>query len=185
VSDGAVRWARGRIHPVPIADGIYHVTNRGNDRRAIFDDELDYLDFIRQLAKVVDACGWLCHSFCLMPNHYHLLVETPQPNLGDGMHLLNGRYARRFNARHERVGHLFQGPYRAEAVERDEHLLEVCRYVVLNPVRAGLVERAERWPWSSYGSDFSFVERETTRRLFGSDEEFRAFVAAGQRLQPG
>jgi REP element-mobilizing transposase RayT len=174
-----------RIHPNLVAGGIYHVTTRGNDRRPIFYDEFDYLDCIRQLATVIARYGWLCWSFCLMPNHYHLLVETPEPNLADGMHLLNGRYARRFNARHERVGHLFQGPYRATFVERDGHLLETCRYVVLNPVRAQLVQRAEDWPWSSLG-EFSFVDREATRALFGGEDEFRAFVAGGAgRLQPG
>lgn len=175
-----------RIHPALVAGGIYHVTVRGNNRTAIFFDEFDYLDCIRQLAKVIAQCEWLCLAFCLMPNHYHLLVETPQPNLADGMHLLNGRYARRFNARHERAGHLFQGPYRAEPVERDAHLLETCRYIALNPVRAGLVDDVENWPWSSFGGGFSFVDWETLHGLFGTNAEFHAFVADGaRRLQPG
>jgi REP element-mobilizing transposase RayT len=176
----------GRIHPALVPGGIYHVTARGNNRAAIFLDEFDYLDCIRQLAKVIAHCDWLCLAFCLMPNHYHLLVETPLPNLADGMHLLNGRHARRFNARHERAGHLFQGPYHAESVERDEHLLESCRYIALNPVRAGLVEEAADWPWSSFGGDFSFVDREALCSLFGTDAEFYAFVTDGAgRLQPG
>jgi REP element-mobilizing transposase RayT len=173
-----------RIHPALVPGGIYHATARGNDRDTIFRDEFDYLDFIRGLAKVVGRYGWRCHSFCLLPNHYHLLIETPEPNLGNGMHLLNGRYARRFNSRHGRVGHLFQGPYRAELVARDEHLLEVCRYIALNPVRAGLVRDSSAWRWGSYSRLHSFVELDTMRALFDSDREFRAFVEAG-RLQPG
>jgi putative transposase len=173
-----------RIHPALVPGGIYHVTSRGNDRDTIFRDEFDYLDFVRGLTKVVGLYTWRCHSFCLLPNHYHLLVETPDPNLADGMHLLNGRYARRFNSRHGRFGHLFQGPYRAELVERDEHLLEVCRYIALNPVRAGLVSDPSAWHWGSYGRTHSFVELETTRRLFDNELGFREFVEA-ERLQPG
>src|SRR5215831_18440496 len=85
-----------------------------------------------------------------MPNHYHLLIETPQPNLARGMRHLNGVYTQRFNRRHGRAGHVFQGRYKAIVVQKDVHLLELCRYVVLNPVRAGLVEKVGEWLWSSY-----------------------------------
>jgi putative transposase len=112
-----------------VAGGIYHITARGNAQEAIFLDELDYVALLRLLSETVERYSWRCHSYCLLPNHYHLLLETPEPNLSRGMLLLNGSYARRFNGRHERVGHVFQGPYRAEVVQRDEHLLEVCRYI--------------------------------------------------------
>jgi len=85
-----------------------------------------------------------------MPNHYHLLIETPQPNLARGMRHLNGVYTQRFNRCHKRVGHVFQGRYKAIVVQKDAHLLELCRYVVLNPVRARLVQSVQEWPWSSY-----------------------------------
>src|SRR5438270_259648 len=104
---------------------VYHVTNRGNNRAVIYRDDDDYAGFLRELSKVVLRFGWICHCYCLMPNHFHLLVETPDPNLGRGMLRLNGAYARRYNWRHERVGHVFQGPYEAKVVETDEHLLEL------------------------------------------------------------
>jgi putative transposase len=122
------------------AGAFYHVTNRGNARETIFQDDYDYAAFLRELSKVVPRYGWLVHGFCLIPNHYHLLVETPEPNLGRGMLRLNGAYARGHNVRHERVGHVFQGPYDAKLVETDEHLLGVCRYVARNPCRAGLCD---------------------------------------------
>jgi len=97
--------------------GIYHVTARGNERRWIFRDDADRLAFLDVLARVLDRFGWLCLAYCLMGNHYHLLVETPRPNLARGMRQLNGVYAQRFNRRHNRVGHLTQGRYGAVLVE--------------------------------------------------------------------
>ena len=136
----------GHKHRIEVPGGLFHVTARGNAQDVIFRDDLDYLDFVRGIAEEASRHEWQCHSFCLMPNHYHLLLETPQPNLGTGMHRLNGAYARRFNARQRRLGHVFQGPYRAQVVERDEHLLEVYRYIALNPVRAGLCTDPAAWP---------------------------------------
>ena len=167
---------------------IAHVTSRGNARAAIFLDEADYLGLLRMLAQLVPARGWRCHAYCLMPNHVHLLLETPELDLAGGMMLLKGRYARRFNVRHDRVGHVFQARYHAEPVTRDEHLLEASRYIVLNPVRAGLCAEAGEWPWSSYlataGSvDCSWIECETIWELAGGPAGFRAFVAAGAEPQ--
>jgi putative transposase len=166
------------------AGAFYHVTNRGNARETIFQDDYDYAAFLRELSKVVPRYGWLVHGFCLIPNHYHLLVETPEPNLGRGMLRLNGAYARGHNVRHERVGHVFQGPYDAKLVETDEHLLEVCRYIARNPCRAGLCDDPADWPWSSY-RPLVGLERAPpylhTRRvlgLFGTQKEFRSFVSA-------
>jgi len=99
---------------------------------------------------VINRFGWVCHAWCLMSNHYHLVIETPEPNLARGMRQLNGVYTQRFNRQHHRVGHIFQGRYKAILVERDAYLLELCRYVVLNPVRAGMVRHVRDWPWSSY-----------------------------------
>ncbi len=159
-----------------------HVTNRGNDRAAIFLDDVDYLSFMRMLEEVQTSRGWIRHAYCLIPNHYHLLLEVPETDLGAGMHRLNGRYARRFNVRHGRVGHVFQGPYHATPVVRDEHMLAACRYIVMNPVRARLCAHPAEWPWSSYGDE----QTELVRELLGDAESFEAFVLAGEeRLLPG
>ncbi len=129
---------------------IYHITARGNRLEDIFFGDPDREMFLEILASVCDRFGWLCHAYCLMGNHYHLLLETPTANLGRGMRQLNGVFSQKLNWHHGRVGHVFQGRYRAILVEREAHLLELARYVVLNPVRAGLVKEPINWPWSSY-----------------------------------
>ncbi len=129
---------------------LYHVTSRGNARSNIYLDDNDRELFLDTLADVIQRFNWICHAYCLMDNHYHLVIETPEPNLSQGMRQLNGVYTQRFNRRHHRVGHVFQGRYKAILVERDAYLLELLRYVVLNPVRAGMVKNAEAWVWSSY-----------------------------------
>lgn len=130
--------------------GIYHLIARGNDRQDVFQDKRDRKLFLAVLEHSVERYGWLCHSYCLMDNHYHLLVETPKPNLSIGMRQLNGLYARRFNIRHGRCGHVFQARFRSIVVQRDSHLLRTARYIVLNPVRAGVCTHPEQWTWSSY-----------------------------------
>ena len=129
---------------------VYHVTSRGDARRPIFCDDKDRLLFLEVLASIVSRFHWLCHAYCLMNNHYHLIVETPEGNLSRGMRQLNGVYTQRFNRRHRKPGHVFQGRYKAIVVEKESYLLELCRYVVLNPVRAKAVETPEAWNWSSY-----------------------------------
>jgi len=129
---------------------IYHVTSRGNAQGNIFLDDADRDMFLDALAGAINRFGWVCHAFCLMGNHYHLVIETPMPNMSAGMRQLNGVYTQRLNRRHRRVGHVFQGRYKAILVERDAYLLELCRYVVLNPVRAGMVSDVSQWAWSSY-----------------------------------
>ena len=126
---------------------LSHVTLRGNGKQTIFLDDVDYSTFPRMLMAVKAQFAWLIHTYCLMPNHYHLVVETEQP-LSKAMHVLNGRYARRFNKRHGRTGHLFEGPYDAKPVDSDEYFTECLRYVADNPVRAGLCGIAADWPWS-------------------------------------
>ncbi len=175
----------GRRHRVEIEGGIYHVTARGNAQAAIFRDEQDYRVFRAVLGEAVERHRWLCHSFCFIPNHYHLLLETPEPNLGRGMLVLNGTYARRFNWRYHRYGHVFQGPYGAAFIEDDAHLLEVCRYIALNPVRAGLASTPAEWPWSSYGTlaglreEPTFVRLDLVHSLLGGAAGYRDFVADG------
>lgn len=174
---------------------LYHVTSRGNARASIFLDEGDRRQFLKQLACVVSRFGWLCHAFCLMGNHYHLLLETPRANLSRGMRRLNSVYALAFNRRHRRLGHLFQGRYRAILVEREPHLLELARYVVLNPVRVRLVATAAEWPWSSYRATVgsascpSFLTRDWILAQFGNEhhsaqERYRRFVSEGLGQEP-
>jgi len=129
---------------------LYHVTSRGDRQENIYDDDVDRQAFLSVMASVCESCNWVCHAYCLMNNHYHLLVETPDANLSRGMRQLNGVYTQTFNRRHGRVGHVFQGRYKAILVERENYLLELSRYIVLNPVRAGMVGSAKDWPWSSY-----------------------------------
>jgi putative transposase len=133
-----------------VPGGIYHVIARGNARAPIYRDDSDRFAFFRILARVVDRFGWLCHAYCLMGNHYHLVVETPRPNLPTGMQQLNGPYAQWFNERHDLCGHVFQARYRSILVQKGGYLLALCRYVVLNPVRAGFCRGPGEYHWSSY-----------------------------------
>lgn len=129
---------------------LYHITSRGNAKEDIFSDDEDRNIFLDILALIKERLNWFCHAYCLMDNHYHLIIETPEGNLSKGMRQLNGVYTQRFNKRHNRVGHVFQGRYKSIVVDKENYLLEVSRYVVLNPVRAKAVEKPEEWKWSSY-----------------------------------
>lgn len=129
---------------------LYHLTARGNAQQDIYLTDEDRVRFLKLLGREVGQQGWRCYAYCLMSNHYHLLIETPEGNLVAGMRRLNGQYTQGFNRLHGRVGHLFQGRYKSIMVEKDSYLLELCRYIPLNPVRAGMVEEAQAWPWSSY-----------------------------------
>jgi REP element-mobilizing transposase RayT len=135
---------------IEFPDALYHVTARGDRREDIFEDDQDRQMFLATLEQVITQFKWTCHAWCLMNNHYHLLIQTPDGNLSKGMRQLNGIYTQASNRRHERVGHLFQGRFKAILVDTDTYLLEVSRYVVLNPVRAGMVKKTEDWAWSSY-----------------------------------
>ncbi len=167
-----------------MANGMYHVTARGNQRRAIYTDDRDRQRFLSQVSGAVDESGWLIHAYCLMPNHYHLLVETPQPNISSGMKRINGIYAQAFNIRHKRTGHVFQGRFHSVLVDKESYLLRLSRYIVLNPVRAGLVAAPEEWAWSSYrptigtGPRPRFLVSDQILRYFGGShaEARRAYI---------
>jgi putative transposase len=170
---------------------LWHVTARGNERGDVFRDDADRREFLAVLGRTVTIYGWRLHAYVLMGNHYHLLVETPEPTLSRGMRDLNGVTTQRFNRRHGRAGHLFEGRFKAILVEREAHLLEVLRYVVLNPVRIGLVRSAAAWPWSSYKATAGlaeapeWLETEWTLEQFGrrpaeARRRFAAFVADGK-----
>lgn len=129
---------------------IYHVMSRGNRKATIFEDDEDRRQFLTLLEAIHQRYEVSCYAVCLMRNHYHLVVETPRVNLADAMAYVNGVYTQRSNRHHARSGHLLEGRYRAIIVQRLDYLRHVVRYVVLNPVRAGLVERAEQWQWNSH-----------------------------------
>ncbi len=169
---------------------LYHVTSRGNERKPIFRDITDRELFLNTLAQVTQRFHWLCHAYCLMDNHYHLVIETPDGNLSKGMHQLNGIYTQSFNRRHHRVGHLFQGRFKGILVQKDSHFLEVCRYVVLNPVRAKTVKHPREWTWSSYratagqASKLSWLTVDEILGHFGqrrgpAQEKYRKYVSEG------
>lgn len=172
--------------------GVYHVTARGNERKAIVRDDRDRASFVDTLAHMVEQYRVRCHAWVLMTNHYHLLLETPAANLSAALRHLNGVYTQRFNRRHRRVGHLFQGRFKAIVVEKEAYLLELCRYVVLNPVRAGVVAHPRAYAWSSYRAtageapvpswltvDWVLGQFAQTRRA--AERAYREFVAEGIR----
>jgi REP element-mobilizing transposase RayT len=135
---------------IEFPNAIYHVTSRGDRREDIFVDDNDRLALLRVLAQGMDRFNAQVLAYCLMGNHYHFVLHTSEANLSRLMRHVNGVYTQAFNRRHGKVGHLFQGRFKAILVDRDAYLLEVCRYVELNPVRAGMVTSVAEWPWSSY-----------------------------------
>ena len=171
--------------------GIYHVSTRGNNRAPIYFDDGDRLAFRVLLGRAARRHEWRVYAECLMTNHYHLVVQIGEPGLSDGMCELNGGFARAVNYAHRRCDHVFGKRYDDTPVESDGHLLEVCRYVVLNPVRAGLCADASEWPWSSYRATTGDAHAPPwlvvgeLLRLFGPDptsarEAYAAFVREGQ-----
>ena len=166
---------------------MYHLWARGVRREQIYRSGGDYDLFGCIFGRVVQRFGWRCHTYCLMPSHYHLLVETPAPNLSAGMQRLNSTYAQWFNHLHGFTGHVFERRFNSRLVESSSDLLELTRYIVLNPVRAGLCEDASGWRWSSYQAlvgdtpRASFLTTEWLLSQFGPDfrrarDSFRTFV---------
>ena len=169
---------------------IWHVHNRGVEKRDIFRGDEDRLLFLALLAEAVRRFRWVIHQYSLMTNHFHIIIETPEPTLSRGMKWFAGSYVQKFNRRHERVGPLFQGRFTSHLVEKEGYLLELMRYIALNPVRAGMVTRAEDYRWSSHRATAglepmpSWVRSEWTLAQFGPDEqtqrrEYVKFVDAG------
>ena len=177
------------------AGAVYHLTSRGNARHKVFFTDSDRQLFLDTVAHVVSRYRWICHAYCLMANHYHLLVETPKGNLSIGMRQLNGLYTQSFNRRHKRVGHLFQGRYKAILVEKESYLLELCRYIVLNPVRVRGGAKPGSWKWSSYRATAGlaavpeFLSTDWLLEQFGksrsaAQKRYREFVRAGIEKWP-
>ena len=172
------------------AGALYHVTSRGQRKTAIFLDDLDRARWMSILDLVCTRYNFSILGFCQMTNHYHLILETADGNLAQGMRHLNGLYSQYFNRRHELVGHLFQGRYKAILVQREAYLLELTRYVVLNPVRAGFVTSPDDWRWSSHACVMgtvpasAWLDTASTLRQFGTErasavEAYLRFVMEG------
>lgn len=172
------------------AGALYHSTARGNARQDIFLDDEDRRRFLGVLERIVSRFHLVLHAYCLMSNHFHLLVETPEANLSAAMRQLNGVYTQAFNRRHDRVGHVLQGRYKAIVVERDSYLLELARYVVLNPVRTRLIRKPETYVWSSYRATagltpvppyltVEWLLAQFGRRRAAAERKYRTFVAEG------
>lgn len=175
---------------IEYAGAVYHITSRGNEKKSVFKSDDDRIRFLNTLQHVNKRYNWICHAYCLMDNHYHLLIETPDGNLALGMRQLNGVYTQLFNRFHGRSGHLFQGRYKSILIQKDSHLLEVCRYVVLNPVRAKMAEKPEAWKWSSYRATagresvhpcltLDWVLGQFSRQRSLAEKEYRKFVSWG------
>ena len=177
------------------AGAVYHLTSRGNARQKVFFSDEDRQLFLDTLAQVVSRYGWICHAYCLMANHYHLLVETPKANLSIGMRQLNGIYTQSFNRQHKRVGHLFQGRFKAILVEKESYLLELSRYIVLNPVRVKGGAEMGAWKWSSYRAtaglasvpeflSIDWLLEQFGRNRLSAQKRYRAFVREGLENRP-
>jgi putative transposase len=173
---------------------LYHLTSRGDRQEAIFDDDQDRTAFLIVLNEVVSRFRWRCHAYCLMGNHYHLMIETPEANLTKGMRHLNGVFTQWSNRRHKRSGHLFQGRYKAILIDRDSYFLELARYVVLNPVRAAMVKHPRLWAWSSYGATIGTCAApvwlttdgllaEFGKRRAGARRKYQLFIEEGMSAE--
>lgn len=161
---------------VEYSGAFYHVISRGNSREKLYTSTKDYEKFLQYLEKAAERFAIIIHAYCLMGNHYHLLVETPEPNLSVTMQWLNVSYATYFNRKKDRSGHLFQGRFRAILIDADAYLLHLSRYIHLNPVRAGIIKAPGEYYWSSYpfyiGEQLSpkFLITDVLLRNFGSNK---------------
>jgi REP element-mobilizing transposase RayT len=170
---------------------LYHLTAQANAQQPIFRDDRDRHGFLQILGKTLSDCNGICHAYCLMTNHYHLLMETPVANLSRIMKQINGIYTQRFNRRHQRLGHVLQGRFKSILVDKDAYLLELCRYIVLNPLRAGMTHDPGRYRWSSFKATadmvktLAFLSTDWILRRFAktrpeAQAQYRRFVWAGK-----
>jgi putative transposase len=167
-----------------VAGGYYHITAHGNGDAAIFGEDDDFAFFLSFFGRIVKRCAWQCFAYCLLPTHYHLVLRISEANMSAGMRSLNGLYAQTHNDRHGRSGHLFGGRYRTGFIQSEEHLAKACRYVDLNPVRAGLCAHPRDWPWSSYRALVGeiaappFLSLEVVKS-FGGPEGYASYIDEG------
>jgi len=175
-----------RAPRIEVPGGFYHLVSRGNRGSRIYAEDEERRVFLQLLGRVARRRRWICHAYCLMSNHYHLLVQIQQGGLSDGMRELNGGFARFRNNRHDEEGHLFRNRFWSDVLEEEAHMLEACRYVVMNPVRAGLCTSPADWPWCSYRatarleSPHPFLDVDRVLGLFGGrPAAYRAFIRNG------
>ena len=172
---------------------LYHVTSRGNARDDIYLSEDDRVAWLATLGQVCARFNWVCHAYCQMTDHYHIVIETPDANLSQGMRQLNGVYTQLFNRTHSRAGPIFQGRFKAILVDKESYLLDLARYVVLNPLRAKMVRQLGRWPWSSYRAtcgqapqpdwlQTDFILSQFARQRARARVKYIAFVDEGKGL---
>ena len=184
-----------RAPRIQFPGAYHHITSRGNAKQQIFHDDNDRTYFLRTLAHVVRELDWHCNAYCLMDNHFHFLLETPEPNLSAGMKYLNGVYSQRFNVRYGRIGHLMQGRFFSRLVTGDSYYLALARYILLNPVRAGFCATAREWRLSSYRAtaghesipdflDVSFLLDMFSDEPVSPGMGFASFVACTESLEP-
>ena len=176
---------------IEFAGALYHVTSRGDRQKNIYESDTDRENFLLILEEVCKRFNWSIHSNCLMSNHYHLLIETPDGNLSKGMRQLNGVYTQKYNRQNNKVGHVFQGRFKGILIDGDAYLMELARYIALNPVRANMVRSAKEWKWSSYRATVGAVQcpewldREWLLSSFArcqsvAIDKFKCFVAEGK-----
>jgi REP element-mobilizing transposase RayT len=162
---------------VEVPGAYYHVGTRGNNKRSIFEDDRDREVFLLILRRVARRHGWLLYAYCLMGNHYHLVLQIGEAGISEGMCELNTAHAVTYNVRHGRINHLFGRRYWSELIVTNRHLFQACRYVVQNPVRAGLCNQCEDWKWSSYRATIGM----STPPPFLAVDDLLEFVAPGSR----
>lgn len=172
----------GRPLRITYPGAHYHVTSRGNEQKDVFKSRRDREQFLSYLESASTRYKATLHAYCLMTNHYHLLLETPEGNLPEIMRHINGAYTNYFNTKRKRAGHLFQGRYKAILIEADEYLMELSRYIHLNPVRAGMTLKPEEHPWSSYNCYIGaqpvphWLHTDVMKEHFGDSNKYRQFV---------
>jgi REP element-mobilizing transposase RayT len=183
----------GRPHRVDYPGAIHHANAHAVGEEPLFRNDGDRRWFLTLVGFAAERFGWRIAAYCLMENHYHLVIETTRPTLSDGMEWLNGGFARSYNKRYKRKGHLFRARFHPEPVVRGEHALEVVRYLARNPVRAGACARPEEWPWGSYRAALGlakpepWLDEELLFSLIGerldrqARERLRRFVDDGER----
>ncbi len=194
VNHNCIQGSMSMSRPLRIEypEAVYHLTSRGNARSNIYVTDTDRTEFLKILSQTCEHFNWHAYAWCLMGNHYHLVIETAEANLSRGMRHLNGVYTQTFNRTHKRVGHLFQGRYKAILVEKESYLLEVVRYVLLNPVRANMTKTADQYPWSSYRAmidksatpdwlDKEWILGHYGKRLSTAQKNFITFVREGNK----
>jgi putative transposase len=180
---------------IQVPGGVYHINAGATHGGLIFHDNSDRARWLQLLGLVVEACSWECFMYCLLSNHFHLVIRINEPTMAAGMQYLNARHAESFNHRYGRRGHAFGARYHSELIETPSHALEVSRYVPLNPVRAGLCRTPEEWPWSSFAATVglkrgpSWLKPDWVLGLFSTDpvqarERYRRFVAEGLASNP-